>query len=164
MLLLLSYWVLVLFLLLILWLILSLSLVRCCCAFSSFCHFSFKTIIFLSLFVALSSSSILLPLSVMNLLLSNFNSSLTLEFDDSLFLFSEADSTMNLTTRIFLLSSWFFHVEILSLFEFPNGSLVKFVNWNLSVSLLRSQTSPHVMYSSALWFLGLSMGIGLCIW
>ena len=55
-----------------------------------------------------------------------------LEFDDSLFLFLEDDSTMSLTTRIFLLSSQFVHMEILSLiFEIPNGSPVKVSdNWN----------------------------------
>ena len=70
---------------------------------------------------------------MINLLLSNFNSSPMLEFDDSLFLFSEPDSAMNLTTRIFLLSLWLAHVEIPSLiFEIPDESLAKFVNWDLS--------------------------------
>ena len=49
-----------------------------------------------------------------------------LEFEDSLFLFSEA---MNLTTRIFFLSSQLIHVELLFLtFEILNGSVAKFVN------------------------------------
>ena len=62
-----------------------------------------------------------------------------LQFDDLLFLFLEADSTMNLTTRIFLLSSQFVCMEILSLiFEIPNGSLVKFVNWDISALFLIS--------------------------
>ena len=114
MLFLLSHWFLVLLLLLILLLVLSLSLIRCCCTFFSL-PFLLSPIIFLSLFVALSSSSILSPLSVpgmINLLLSNFNSSPMLGFDDSLFLFLEADSIMSLTTRIFFflhgLSTWRF--------------------------------------------------------
>ena len=102
-------------------------------------------------------------------LLTNFNSSQMLEFDDSLFLFSEAHSTMDLTTRIIFLSSQLVCMEILSLiFEILNGSLVKFVNSDssnfisigISFLILRSQTSPHVMYTSAVWFLGLSRGIG----
>ena len=74
-----------------------------------------------------------------------------------LFLFSEA---MNLPTRIFLLSLLIMWRFLSPIFEILNGSLVKFVNWDLSVLFLRSQTSPHVMYSSAVWFLGLSRGIG----
>ena len=91
-----------------------------------------------------------------------------LEFDDSLFLLSEADSTMSLTTKIFLLSSQFICVEILSLiFEVLSPSLVKISdNWNtsalssnfisggISFLILRSWMSPHVMYGSAVWFLG----------
>ena len=62
---------------------------------------------------------------MINLLLSNFNSSQTLEFDDSHFLFSEA---MSLTTRIFLLSSQLVHAKLLSLtFEILNSSPVNFV-------------------------------------
>ena len=63
---------------------------------------------------------------MINLLLSNFNSSQMLEFDDSLFLSLEA---VSLTTRTFLLSSQLVHVKLLSLtFEILNGSPVKFVN------------------------------------
>ena len=112
-------------LLLILLLVLSLSLIRCCCAFFSICHFTLTY----NLLILICHIIFLFPLSVpdmKNLLPSNVNLSHMLEFDDSLFLFSEV---MNLTTRIFLLSSWLVHVKLLSLtFEILNGSLVKFVN------------------------------------
>ena len=66
-----------------------------------------------------------------------------LEFDDSPFLFLEADSTMNLTTGIFLLSAWLFHVEIPSLiFGIPDDSPVKFVNWDLSVLFFEIPDKP----------------------
>ena len=95
---------------------------------------------------------------------SNLNSSLTLEFDDSVFLFYFG-LAMNLTTRISpsffsFLITYLLGVSSLIL-EIPDDSLViNSNNWDLSFLFLRSWMSPHVMYGNAVWFLGLSRGIG----
>ena len=81
---------------------------------------------------------------------SNLKSSLMIEFDDSLFLFYffdtlDAGLAMNLTTRIFP-----------SFLSYSSN----YLSVGISSLILRSQMNPHVMYGNAVWFLGLSMGIG----
>ena len=79
-------------------------------------------------FILICCILFMFPLSIpdmINLLLSNLNLSQTLEFDDSLFPFSEA---MSLTTRIFFfLSTTCLHEAAFSYFWNLNSSLVKFV-------------------------------------
>ena len=124
----------------------------------------------------------LFPLSipdVINLLLSNFNLSQMLEFDDSFFLFLE---TMSLTTGIFFFLSTACPCEAaFSYFWNLNSSPVKFVKLIFLKSFISSETSilsdekisigisflilgswmsPHVMYGSVVCFLGMSRGIG----
>ena len=62
-----------------------------------------------------------------------------------------------------------FQCGVLSLiFEILNGSSVKFVElayliFDAPTLFLRSWMGPHVIYGSAVLFLGLSRGIGSCM-
>ena len=120
--LLLSCWIMILLLLLILLLVLSLPLVRYCCTLFSFCHFYYSFLILVCYIIWFltypSFTSLIHPRCDKFYFLSNFNSSLMLEFNDSLFLLLFLISQkLNLKTKVF--PSFFTYLQLICM-EIPS--------------------------------------------
>ena len=153
---------------LILLLVLPLPLIRCCCSFS-FCHFSYLYLQFLYPYMShflFVNFPVIHPrcdkLTVVYLLFLKFNSSQMLEFDDSCKLMTtrilhilssivpyEEPFTSPFSFSCFTIIPDDSNTSILIPLTNPCMSLSFSNNWgSLSVLLLRSQMSPHVMYGS----------------
>ena len=136
---------------LMLMLFLSLSPVGCSCSFFSICHFSYNFPILICCILFLFLLSV--P-DVIILMLSNFNSSQMLEFDD--FWKLVATSLLQVSSQMKNLFPIFFPfflcLEGSSFFQlWLSNSPVEIFQLGISffVLSLRSWMSPHVMYGSA---------------